>query len=78
MTDCMEFLEVKREHSEVFEKSWAMHVKQVASLKEEAQEEQDDGSTLRNKETKGKPQETKGKPQGKASSKPSPRTQSTC
>ena len=71
----MEFLEVKREHSEVFEKSWAMHVKQVASLKEEAQEEQDDGSTLRNKETKGKPQETKGKPQGKASSKPSPRTQ---
>ena len=75
MTDCMEFLEVKREHSEVFEKSWAMHEKQVASLKEEAQEEQDDGSALRNKETKGNPQETKGKPQGKASSKPSPRTQ---
>ena len=29
MTDCMEFLEVKREHSEVFEKSWAMYENRV-------------------------------------------------
>ena len=64
----MEFLEVKREHSEVFEKSWAMYEKQGVGLKEEAKEEQDNGSTSRNNETKGKPQ-------GKASSKPSPRTQ---
>ena len=38
MTDCMEFLEVKREHSEVFEKSWAMYEKQGSDLKEEARE----------------------------------------
>jgi len=68
MTDCLEFLEVKREHSEVFEKSWNMYEKQGVDLKEEAKEEQDNGSTSRNNETKGKPQ-------GKASSKPSPRTQ---
>ena len=68
MTDCMEFLEVKREHSEVFEKSWAMHEKQGADLKDAANEEPDNGNTSRNNETKGKPQ-------GKASSKPSPRAQ---
>ena len=31
MTDCMEFLEVKREHSEVFEKSWAMYEQKKVS-----------------------------------------------
>ena len=36
MTDCMEFLEVKREHSEVFEKSWAMYEKQSVGLKQKA------------------------------------------
>ena len=68
MTACMEFLEVKREHNEVFEKSWAMYEKQGVGLKEEAKEEPDNGSTSRNNETKGKPQ-------GKANSKPSPKSQ---
>ena len=36
MTETMEFLEVKREHSEVFEKSWNMYEKQGVDLKEEA------------------------------------------